>query len=221
MDIWIPKDGGPGGLREMGKLSDRGGGPLETWGGCVTREGTLGDQGKHGVRVGSCLGQRTLGIWAGWCGRQLPRDRDPWGLGETKGAPNISSLHSGRTGPCRVLQPRQAAAPNLPLIPMFCCCSWCPSSASTTMSRCCRREPPPSTATPSACSCPTRSTSWSSLSSTTCSWADPTCPPPHGPGTGSRTTGHPRLCKPASPNPRTASLTSPGAHMLLFPSISC
>lgn len=65
MDIWIPKDGGPGGLREMGKLSDRGGGPLETWGGCVTREGTLGDQGKHGVRVGSCLGQRTLGIWAG------------------------------------------------------------------------------------------------------------------------------------------------------------
>lgn len=87
----------------------------------MTRERTLGDQGKQGARVG----QSTLGVWVGWCGRQVPRDRDPQGLGETKGAPDISSLHPRRTGPCWVLQPHQAAAPNpdvlpLQLVPKFC-----------------------------------------------------------------------------------------------------
>lgn len=89
--------------------------------GSMTREGTLGDQAKHGVRVG----QRTLNIWVGWCGRQLPKDRVSQRLGETKGVPDISFLHSRRTGPCRLLQPYQAAAPNpdvllLQLVPKFC-----------------------------------------------------------------------------------------------------
>lgn len=58
----------------------------------MSRAGTLGDQGKHGWR----MGQRALGVWVGWCGRQLPRDRDPQGLGQTKGAPDISSLQEDR-----------------------------------------------------------------------------------------------------------------------------
>lgn len=98
MNIWIPKEGVPWQLKEVGELNDRGGGTLEGMGGCMTREGTLGYQGKHGARVG----QRTLGVRVQWCGRQLPKDRDPQGLGETKGAPDISSLHSRRTEPCRL-----------------------------------------------------------------------------------------------------------------------